>query len=316
LPACDMTFGSRFPYAGFVTALVLMVCAGNWAVADSDAPTYVVRFPEFADVGDRYKLTLRAEEELKREILNGEQAEQSGDQFTHVDFEATVEVLAVNSRRQAIKRKYTVHRADAKTNDGNGQLLAPEAVIIAEVGDETNTFTTPEGELLPGMASYVLPRIISFDTSRVTLDDLFGSDTPRRVGETWQADPKLFASQMQVLGEDVNKDDLSSSMTFLSAKEEGRRVLLEFQVNTVVRQSNVPAPPVPQTEVTSGNLHLTQKFTMYHGSTDGPVTHDQTMILRHTLRGKPGTFLADKTMEGMNKEVRNAKFELLPPATP
>jgi hypothetical protein len=311
-----MKFSSRIARTSLATATMLVVCVSSRASAEPAEPTYRVHFPEFADVGDRYRLTLRAEQELKREILNGKQAEQSGDQFTHVDFEATVEVLAVNSRRQAIKRKYTVHRSDANTNDGGGQLLAPEAVIIAEVGDETNTFTTPAGELLPGMASYVIPRIISFDTSRVTMDDLFGSDTPRSVGETWHADPKLFAAQMQVLGEDVNKDDLSSSMTFLSAKEVSGRVLLEFQVDTVVKQSNVPPPPVPQTEVISGKLHLTQKFTMYHGSTDGPVTHDQTMILRHQLRGKPGTFLADKTMEGMNKEVRNAKFELLPPATP
>ncbi len=273
---------------------------------------YVVRFPAFAKVGERTKEALRAKQEIKRRVLQGEEVVFSQELTNFIEIDAVVEVLELSERGQPVKSSYVVDRAVVKTKEREIPILPEGAEFIAEAGEEGTTFTGPDGKALPEVAQQTLPRVISFDTEDATIDDLYGSDTPRSVGDSWNADDKqALLAMAKAHNAKVDEDGVEGTATLVAAREVDGETLLDIEIKTELKQMIRPSP-FPDAEPESAEVTILQKVTMPADYTKGPLSQSHTLSVRQILRGKEGTRMEGQTLDGTTSETRSETYELLP----
>lgn len=309
MPACR-----QLSISMLVFALCLLVSATSTVThAEQSDATYVVRFQEYSKVGDRTKEELRAQQTIKRTILKDEQVVFQQEETNSIEIDAVVEVLEVNEQKQETKCRYVIDRAILKTKDGELSILPEGAEFIAQAGEEEDSFTGPEGERLPEIAQRTLPRVISFSAEGSQMDRLFGSDTPRRVGDSWPADKKALVAMAKARGTEALEEDVEGTATLVAAREHDGKTLLDLEFRAHFEISE-PTSPVPVADPESAEVTVAQKVTTPASSSDGLLSQTHTITMRQVLRGKTGTPLAGQVMDGTSSETHSATYEKLPAA--
>lgn len=291
---------------------VAIVASPSVATAQSADKTYVVRFPEVTKVGDRYEVEIDARQSLKRVVREGEAVLNSQEEQVAIDLDGVVKVLEVNERQQEAATHFTVELATVTANNNKTDILAPGSEFLASAGegDEGTVFTTTDGKDLPEIAQKVLPRVMSLGGDEFTLDKMFGSDTPRRVGETWEADKKMLVELAKSRGvattEEKTKGTGKIDRVYNQEGQELLDLVFEIAIEVEDRES-----PVPQAEPVSAKLLIVQEVTITTDPKQGPLAQRVSMTMQQVLRGKEGTPLAGKTLDGENKETHSFRYKPL-----
>jgi hypothetical protein len=292
----------------FVVALLLCsLLQGNALGADGE---FVLRFGEYAEVGDRYHMQMNAKQSLTRSVLEGEQVLQTSTDETTIEFIATVEVLEVNQRRQATKRKYLVEKAKLIGGENEMQFFEAGDVIIATDGDDAVAFELESGDDMTEAQQHVASKVIAFDTGEVTLGRLYGSETPRRVGESWDADPELVVKLLEDHGIEALKSAVSGQARLVSAEAQEDETILELEFVTTVKQADAKSP-LPFAEPEIATITVTQQAKTDEDATKGPIWQLQKIESRQVLTGKADTLAEGKIFDASSIESREVSFKRL-----
>lgn len=251
-----------------------------------------------------------AEQRTERVIREGNKEFNSAKSNVKFVFHATVDVLAVNDRNQETKCRYLIHKAIADFDGREEVIVAPETELDAWVVGARIHFARADGVELSPAAERFFRQLISFDTSAITNDKLYGSDVQRRVGESWNADAELILALAKEQGQDVKADEVSSVATLEAVRRVDGELLFVIGIETDVVLN--PVSPIAQAEPGTMSANITQTITMRETPSKLPIAQTHRIAARQVLQGKDGTQLAGKTLDGVNIESRKIKYQLLP----
>ncbi|QDU54144.1 hypothetical protein [Aeoliella mucimassa] len=290
--------------------LTTLTAAASAAEGDE---RYVVQFAPSGRVGQRYNMQLTAQQQLKRIIRSGEVVLNKQDSTVKIEFEATVEILAVNERKQETKRHYVVHKAVATMGDQQMTIVEPETEMTAEANDGEPRFVRSDGRALSQAAQQLLPRILLFDTDEVTTNDVFGSDTPRKVGDEWQGEPKALLAMLGQEEENIQAEQIKSRAKLASATPTEKGVLLDILLHTELALP-LKESPMEGADPVSASVVIDHRVHLYEDSDHGPEAQSTRVATFQVLKGKVDSPLEGQTFDGTNLESQTAKYEQLPDA--
>ncbi len=154
-----------------------------------------------AEVGQSSRETGVQTRRQYQRVLVGSRVVREETNESTLDFDISSVVLAVTEGGHAQLIEATIHRAHLRTNNGTSEVVPSGTVVrISRVpssnsGEGTITgvdFTVSEE------AADILDRVLSMSYSEHATDDVvFGSQTPRTIGETW---PANHTKALQMLG--------------------------------------------------------------------------------------------------------------------
>jgi hypothetical protein len=301
---------------GFELLVMGMVLAvAGVAGAQTAEKGYVIRFPGFSHVGDRYEMKVETEQIIERNMLQGEAVVHSEESVSTIEFEGIFKVLEVDDRDMEKKVHCTIKRAVLKTDDDKETVLVSEGTeILAAAGPtekDKDTLERVDGEPLSELAEQLLPKIITFDKGKATMDQAFGSDTPRRVGENWEVNKPTLVAMAKERGMEAAEKDVAGTAKIVSAREVEGEVLLNLEITTDFTFSQLESP-VPQADPVSAELSVVHKLTVPEDMSKGPRAQEYEMTMRQVLRGRAGTPIAGITLDGASTERRSATYKTLP----
>lgn len=176
---------------GFALALALTLVLpaapvfAQDAAAASKTETYPILLQRPSAVGDRFEFEAEAELLQEEAFYDGPEQLDSGLHTAWVKLEAIGEVVAVDERGGIVKAYYEVkdHQARLRGNPLDG--LLPGSVIVAETVDGITILSLQEGALAQAHAVILAQVLETARPGAPSDDDLFGSEAPRAVGESW-----------------------------------------------------------------------------------------------------------------------------------
>ena len=298
---------------GIQRTLAIVLLASMATPTQADDATYKVRFPATGRVGHRYDVKLSAVQTLKQSVLQGAKVVASQENTVTIDFQATVEILEVNERKQETKRKYLVHRAVAKMGEQELVILPAETEVIAAAGEEGTEIERTDGKVLEQAAKNLLPQLIQFETGELTTDDVFGSDQPRTVGDQWEGNADALVKMLAQDNEEAKSGAVKSTAKLVAAKATDEGAMLDLVMQVEVDIPNMESP-VPVADPVSATVVIEQRIRMLEGSTVGPIGQSSKITTKQILRGKAGSPVEGRLLDGTNIEIRKAVYTELPDA--
>jgi len=147
-------------------------------------------------VGDRAELTLRAQSVTTQRItIEGQEVQNDVDSLDIV-LVADGVIQEVDERGKATKTEYTVRQCTTGGDQPRELLPAGSVIVVTAVpppGD--GTITLRGGELTEEQIKRI-DLVVSTTVSPVDDDELFGSEEPRAIGDTWAVDSNLAARDL------------------------------------------------------------------------------------------------------------------------
>lgn len=149
-------------------------------------------------VGQRSHVVIESTGEQTTQVRLGRRVVQDVHTVRHVTLEADVTVRSVAPNGKPLDERYVVTRL-VQTVDGGAEasvLPAGTVIDVHRVVDGEGTIliagAAPSEEAAPA-----LDLVLSDSASSETDDQTFGSTTPRRVGESWDADGARLSSSLR-----------------------------------------------------------------------------------------------------------------------
>jgi hypothetical protein len=183
----------------------------------------------------------------------------------------------VNTVGKITSADYTVERLEVRRGDQRSTPLARGALVHMErnAADASTRFMSGGQPVAPELAD-ALSMVLSAHASDVTDDQVFGSATPRRVGEQW---PMADAVAEQDLARSAHINaDLSGSTRLVETTRVAGTPCLVLEGTMTGRLSGLPNLP-PTASFDSGFLEATQRGAFPSDGTSHPPTSSFTMSL-------------------------------------
>ncbi len=190
--------------------------------AETEEGLYPIRLSRSAQVGDRYREhTVHARRMVRSVSVPGRQAEQSED-VAEVEILARVLVRAVNTQGKPTEMDYEIERCVRRDPSGEHEVVPAGSVV------RLTRMPRSEGEgsieLVGGALSDgqhdSLDMVMSTTVSPNTDDMVFGSEAPRRVGESWPIDGALAAQDLNKMPEfEIGRDQVTGQTTLVAAED-------------------------------------------------------------------------------------------------
>lgn len=243
---------------------------------------YKVRISQPEKVGNKFVISSTATEKMSSTVeVPGVPPQAVA--YT-IDLDGTVEILAVNDKTgQPVKLSCTVAKC---TRDG--EKLYDAGTVITADSKEGHEVITVNGNELDARSTEQLSGILQThnpdDTE--TDDKMFGTDQPRKVGDSWPVNSEAVAKAFseQGGGLPLSKDDVSGTVKFVSVQKVDGKEYLEVVADLDVKSIQGKANGA---NITGGNLsgHMTALLPAEEGGR--PLNDSMSMKMKMSAKA-PG----------------------------
>jgi len=207
-----------------------------------------------------------------------------------ITFDGEAEVLEIDRQGRPTRVEYTISRCVSKSNDYE-QVIAPKgSVLIARRGPAGSVYEI-DGRALGLSATSALELVIPVARPGATDDEVFGSRTPRRVGETWSIDSaKAIEALKGESDEPVSPGSLTGTTTFGSIKQRHGLPCLVLR-SEIVSEGMIPGLGSFPSNLEVQSSSLSASFTGFYPVDESlPVLSDsRRMDMSAVLKGRMGT---------------------------
>jgi len=212
--------------------------------ADVPAPdkAYPIKLERPVKVGTRYRVSAVGNEQSNQTIKANGQVVQQQKESRRVELIGVTEVLKVDEKGRELKKSITIEKF-VVTKDGQaGEPLCKGAVVIAETQGENTAFSLKDGEL-DSEAQAALNLVLDTHTSSDLDDDeVMGSKTPRRVGETWPVNTKPIVKMLNKVVT-VAPEDLAGKVKLVGVVHVNGVPCLNIASSVTCTRFKIPGAP-------------------------------------------------------------------------
>ncbi len=302
-----------------IAALCLGACRDSSANSQSNTgssggaqATYTVRLHRPARVGQRVRAQHVGDTQESRDVRIAGQEPQSEAHTTHVEFDAVVQVLAVNRAAKATRLRYTVERFEATRDQRPTASFAAGTEIDVMLGAEAAQTTITVREVaVEEEIRKALDEVINLTVSEETDDAVFGTAVPRAVGATWSANVEPLRQKMSQGSLDIPADGITATVTLFGlVQREPGAPMLDVRGQATVARARLRQVPAGFTSMTL-DLQMRMRSLISATDLDAPpaITEGSTDSNAHgegTVNGAP------VVIDVRAHSERRATFTVLP----
>lgn len=286
-------------------ASIALVSSLGAQTAPGPRDRHVIRFERPRAVGSRYRVEANGEKSMHMERRGV--SDPVRDERTVVRFVAVERVLAVNALGSPTHSEFTVDTFEVERAGTRITALARGTVVSFERA------TTPTGEpnIRVGGAPVAeeiadaLGIVVSRKVSGVSDDEVFGSTTPRRVGERWNINSAVAERELAASG--LGDVQLRGQVRALEVTTVDTLPCLVLEATMTGRLSGIPNMP-PTATFVSGSLETTHRGAFPLDGTSRPPTGEMSMVLDTTF-----TVQAGQELQRFHMVVRESRTEHVTP---
>jgi hypothetical protein len=284
----------RVPFAFLVAAACL--------ARVSAATDYPIQLSRPKTVGLKCQVTSQLTERQERTLTVGTRTQKKS-QTNSVELVATAEVLEVETRGRATRASYRIEKCRRSSNGEETEMIPKDSVVIAAAGDRTTVFTYDDGRALPEETATALGALISMYTGGADDDEIFGTPSRRKAGDSWPINAGAFKRNLEYMQPELKLDSISGTARLKQAKTIDGVECLEIAGELRMR----PVPKEPPSGVKISPSEVTGHFSGFFpvDLQKQPVTGMQEMTMKSVLTGK----VAPGQPEGRGEVVSYRKVE-------
>jgi len=225
------------------------------------ADDYEIRMSRPAKVGDAYELVASASSSEQVTFSTQGRLMGADKSFIAAKLECTVTVLQVDELDREKKVKLLVSKATMSTSkDGEQKEALPKGTqVVAQPGDGQEEYLI-DGRVVPDEIAEMLGLFITFPTSQVTDDDVFGTKDRKRVGDSWAVNSIKAANDLAAEGLKVDPEDFEGSTTIEKAVVVDGIPCLTLSSKMELSKVEPPLPPEMTLEKSSMSAAYSGNF--------------------------------------------------------
>jgi len=260
----------------FVTHVPAMAKKPNPAAVAGKA--YKVKLNRKAKVGQTYKYTAQGRFVQGMVITMGGRPFRNNRNAYQVSYAATVTVLAVDKRKQAVQESHKVARLIKLVKNKQSVLLKPGTVVVAKVQGKKTQFTV-NGKPASKALKSVLGNVITLKKANEPMDDdVFGTKKPQAVGGSWPVNGAKVASSLSNKNMQIAANNVKGTMTLKGVASvdghKGLRVLGRINFKSV----GIKLPPGFKTHKSLLKVGISGFFPLKKAF--GPLRSTKFMVMQ------------------------------------
>ncbi|MBO6935257.1 MAG: hypothetical protein JJ863_09780 [Deltaproteobacteria bacterium] len=275
-------------------ALLLAGCASQTPAEEPSSPVdtgdsvaadgYVIQLDRRHRVGERARWEQRVENlETQRMLVGGEVAREDAS-MTHGELVATVEVQEVDANGRVLRAEFTIERLRADRNGEVAELPAGSVVTVTRSDQPDGGSFALGGAPVDEPTEQLLALFVSKRLGG-DVDGVFGSTTPRQVGEAWPMDVDRFLADFAGRGVPVElaRDTVEGAGELVAVEDLDGTEVLHLVLASTARIASIQNMPG---EVTSGELTMTMDGQWPSDGVSPQRTRTTTMVMQVEAAGE------------------------------
>lgn len=206
------------------------------------AAEYKIRLHRPFAVGAEFRQSTASEQTFRSSAAAGSRSLKQDRKSAKAEFESTVKVLAVDAKGQITKAQHTVQKCTLAAG-GEKRSLMPSATIVIAAAGKTDSEFLVDGLPPNPEQKQALSMTVFLNKTEHTADDMFGTDAPKKVGESWPISSDRFSI---VFGEQAlqgNKEPIRGESFLEGVVALGNIQCLEISSKVMLKNQPIPVPP-------------------------------------------------------------------------
>ncbi len=210
--------------------------------ADERHPIQLVRPKQ---VEQEYDLVASATETIRNRMSGGGQAGTDETIRRGVELEAGVRITMVDDHGLPTQMVLRVRKLTVRMNDVERTPVEEGQTMVASREDGGTVFRVEGSGALPAEIGEVLASVVDLSPPPVSLDDVFGSDRPRRAGESWSIDAAAASRMFTQMQLNARSRDVEGEVRFPELAEHDGHRCVRLEADMDVSRLSFPPGALP-----------------------------------------------------------------------
>lgn len=270
---------------------------------------HAIRLERPRAVGSRYRVEVSGEKTMRMEQRGT--AAPVRDERMVVRMVAVERIVTVNATGEPIDSEFTIESFEVERGGTRVTALAQGTAVLLEraTSPDAQARITVGGAPVASEVAEALAVVVSRKVSGVSDDEVFGSTTPRRVGERWNINSQVAERELAASG--LSDVRLRGEVRALELTTVDSLPCLVLSASMTGRLSSIPNMPSIATFV-SGTVETTHRGAFPTDGTSRPPTSEMTMSLDATFTVRAGASQPVQTFHMVVQESRTEHATLVP----
>ena len=175
--------------------IVSVLVASATAVATAESP-HTIRLTRPVKVGHAFHLKSNCSTDIATTVTTDGRKENAGTIKLTAIFDAVGSVMKIDDAGRAISIAYTVNECTMKRHGHTSTIVPKGATLIARQGKTQTRFFVKKTRFSE-FEQLALETLAGMNAYLATKDEMFGSTSPRSVGEQWPINSMAVAAEFQ-----------------------------------------------------------------------------------------------------------------------
>ncbi|MBM3839054.1 MAG: hypothetical protein FJ398_14015 [Verrucomicrobia bacterium] len=223
------------------------------------AQEYRIQVNRPAKAGQEFQLSCRFQEthRISASFAGRSSPEQKTNYVAELD--GLMRILETDSNGRIKRASCTISNCVRVEDRYKRELLPPRAVVTAST-EQGKLQLLANGKSVGLETQKILAFGMQVDPDEAQTEEVFSTDTPRKVGDSWENDPEKLRGvlKMQRLG--ITSSDIQGRTTLEQVVKVGDEECLDLASKIYLKKFTPPLPPGVQIRQAFGALRLTGKF--------------------------------------------------------
>jgi len=211
------------------------------------AQRYPIRLDPHEKAGQTYHLEATTTDSTTAEVtVSGQLIKKAEESFT-AELSANVTIEEASSSGWATRKRFTVLSSKITRGSNTGPILPSGTEVLASIQNGQTVYEVKQ-KLVDEEVAGVLRSVISLHVASVADDDMYGTPTPKEVGESWPVSVDAMKKLLKEIGAQGGTQQITGTGTL--EKVENNHAFVRSSVNV----SDVLLPIRPELTTESGEI--------------------------------------------------------------
>ena len=202
-------------------------------ITSAAAQEYQIKFVRPAKVGDQFRLVASGSNAISKIVTVAEKKMPPEATSYAVQFEGVGTVKQISASGEPMEVSFQVTKC-IKTVDGTNTELAPKDAVLVAKSVNGHMQYAIGNKMLARDIGEALSLMLDLGSGSNDDDQIFGTNQPQKVGDSWPINAELAARKLKSEGIDVPPSAIDGKVTLLGLKSHDGIPCLEIRSNLAV----------------------------------------------------------------------------------
>ena len=223
--------------------LISAVVVGTLISFTVSGQRYPIKLDRHEKAGQKYHLVAWSTDKITADAAVSDQILKKSEDVVIVEMSADVTILEASSSNWATRKRFTVLSSKVTRAGSTGPILPNGTQVMASIQNGQTVYEVNQ-KLVDEEVAGALRAVISLHLASVADDDMFGTSTPKKIGESWPVSVDAMKKLLKEIGAQGGRQEITGSG--ILEKVENNHIFVRSSIN--VRDVLLPIRPELTTE--------------------------------------------------------------------